>query len=139
MSIEAGVQFLFAKAPVYKDFPIPFNESRLYGNRDMVAEEPFCFIPFGFSCFSLFEVFRVGIKFATSLNVRLCQTEWLLGLCVRLKKSWSCGIIKSTTQSGVFEPRAGCGSTPEELKECCLASPPAAGKETALRCDRVYK
>ena len=42
MSIEAGVQFLFAKAPVYKDFPIPFNESRLYGNRDMVAVEPFC-------------------------------------------------------------------------------------------------
>ena len=42
MSIEAGVQFLFVKAPVYKGFPIPFNESRLYGNRDMVAVEPVC-------------------------------------------------------------------------------------------------
>ena len=46
MSIEAGVQFLFAKAPVYKDFPIPFNESRFYGNRDMVAVEPFCFFAY---------------------------------------------------------------------------------------------
>ena len=42
MGIEAGVQFLFVKAPVYKDFSIPFNESRLYGNREMVAVEPFC-------------------------------------------------------------------------------------------------
>ena len=42
MRIEAGVQFLFVKVPVYKDFPIPFNESRLYGNRDMAAVEPFC-------------------------------------------------------------------------------------------------
>ena len=42
MRIEAGVQFLFAKATVYKDFPIPFNESRLYGNRDMAAVEPVC-------------------------------------------------------------------------------------------------
>ena len=49
MSIEAGVQFLFAKTPVYKDFPIPFNESRLYGNRDMVAVKPvfvFAYEPF---------------------------------------------------------------------------------------------
>ena len=42
MSIEVGVQFLFVKALVYKDFPIPFNESRLYGNRKTVAVEPFC-------------------------------------------------------------------------------------------------
>ena len=42
MCIEVGVQFLFVKAPIYKDFSIPFNESRLYGNRDMVAVEPFC-------------------------------------------------------------------------------------------------
>ena len=49
MRIEAGVQFLFAKAPVYKDFPIPFNESRLYGNRDMFAVKPvfvFAYEPF---------------------------------------------------------------------------------------------
>lgn len=31
MSIEAGVQFLFVKALVYKDFPIPFNENRRRG------------------------------------------------------------------------------------------------------------
>ena len=67
MRIEVGVQFLFAKAPVYKDFPILFKESRLYGNRDMVAVEPFCFIPFGFPCFVLFDVFRVRIEFTTSL------------------------------------------------------------------------
>ena len=42
MSIEAGVQFLFAKVPIYKGFHIPFNESRLYGNRGMVTVEPFC-------------------------------------------------------------------------------------------------
>ena len=42
MRIEAGVQFLFAKAPVCKGFHIPFNESRLYGNREMVTIEPFC-------------------------------------------------------------------------------------------------
>ena len=42
MSIEVGVQFLFVKAPIYKAFPIPVNESRLYGNRGMVAVEPFC-------------------------------------------------------------------------------------------------
>ena len=42
MSIEAGVQFLFAKVPICKGFHIPFNESRLYGNRGMVAVEPFC-------------------------------------------------------------------------------------------------
>ena len=41
MSIEAGVQFLFAKVSICKGFHIPFNESRLYGNRGMVAVEPF--------------------------------------------------------------------------------------------------
>ena len=45
MSIEAGVQFLFAKVPICKGFHIPFNESRLYGNRGMVAVE--LFIIFG--------------------------------------------------------------------------------------------
>ena len=49
MSIEAGVRFLFAKAPVYKGFPIPFNANRLYGDSEMVTVEPFSFytsIPF---------------------------------------------------------------------------------------------
>ena len=41
MSIEAGVQFLFVKAPICKGFHIPFNESRLYGNREMATIEPF--------------------------------------------------------------------------------------------------
>ncbi len=41
MRIEAGVQFLFSKAPICKGFHIPFNESRLYGNREMVAVELF--------------------------------------------------------------------------------------------------
>ena len=40
MRIEAGVQFLFAKAPVCKGFHIPFNESRLYGDPEMVTVEP---------------------------------------------------------------------------------------------------
>jgi hypothetical protein len=44
MRIEAGVRFLFAKVPVYKNFPIPFNESRLYGDHCSVAAEPFCVI-----------------------------------------------------------------------------------------------
>ena len=42
MSIEAGVQFLFVKAPVCKGFPIPFNDNRLYGGSEMVAVEPVC-------------------------------------------------------------------------------------------------
>lgn len=49
MRIEAGVQFLFAKAPVYKGFPIPFNANRLYSDSEMVTVEPFSFytsIPF---------------------------------------------------------------------------------------------
>ena len=58
MSIEVGVQFLFAKAPVYKDFPILFNESRLYGNRDMVAVEPFCVF-----AYELFNERSVGCAF----------------------------------------------------------------------------
>lgn len=45
MSIEAGVQFLFVKALVYKDFPIPINESRLHGGSEMVTVEPFPFYP----------------------------------------------------------------------------------------------
>ena len=48
MRIEAGVQFHFAKAPVCKGFPIPFNESRLYGNRKTVAVEPFVFLRMNF-------------------------------------------------------------------------------------------
>lgn len=40
-----GVQFLFAKAPVCKDFSIPFNESRLYGNFGIVTVEPVVFYP----------------------------------------------------------------------------------------------
>ena len=43
MRIEAGVQFLFVKAPVYKGFPIPFNDNRLYGDSEMVTVEPFPF------------------------------------------------------------------------------------------------
>lgn len=42
MCIEAGVQFLFAKVPICKGFHISFNESRLYGDRGIVAVEPFC-------------------------------------------------------------------------------------------------
>ena len=38
MRIEAGIQFLFAKAPICKDVPIPFN--RLYGDSEMVTVEP---------------------------------------------------------------------------------------------------
>ena len=42
MRIEAGVQFLFVKAPVYKGFPIPFNDNRLYGDSEIVTVEPVC-------------------------------------------------------------------------------------------------
>ena len=45
MRIEAGVQFLFVKAPIYKDFPIPFNNNRLYGDLETVAAEPVVFCP----------------------------------------------------------------------------------------------
>ena len=45
MSIEAGVQFLFAKALIYKGFPIPFNDNRLYGDPEMVTVEPLSFYP----------------------------------------------------------------------------------------------
>jgi len=45
MSIEAGVQFLFAKTPIYKGFPILFNDNRLYGGSEMVTVEPFLFYP----------------------------------------------------------------------------------------------
>ena len=40
MSIEAGVQFLFAKAPINKGFSILFNDNRLYGDSEMVTVEP---------------------------------------------------------------------------------------------------
>ena len=40
MRIEAGVQFLFAKAPICKGFPIPFNDNRLYDDSEMVTVEP---------------------------------------------------------------------------------------------------
>ena len=45
MSIEAGVQFLFAKAPINKGFSIFFNDNRLYGDSEMVTVEPFLFYP----------------------------------------------------------------------------------------------
>ena len=45
MRIKAGVQFLFAKAPIYKVFPIPFNENRLYSDSETVAAEPVVFFP----------------------------------------------------------------------------------------------
>lgn len=45
MSIEAGVQFLFAKAPICKGFYTPFNDNRLYGDSEMVTVEPFAFSP----------------------------------------------------------------------------------------------
>ena len=48
MSIEVGVQFLFTKAPVYRDFPILFNESRLYGDSEMVTVEPVCVFTYEF-------------------------------------------------------------------------------------------
>ena len=56
MSIEAGVQFLFAKVPVCKGFHIPFNESRLYSNRGMVAVELFCILPMHFLIIGLWGV-----------------------------------------------------------------------------------
>ena len=45
MSIEAGVQFLFAKAPINKGFSIFFNDNRLYGDSEMVTVESFPFYP----------------------------------------------------------------------------------------------
>ena len=48
MRIEAGVQFLFAKAPVYKGFTIPFNDNRLYGGSEMVTVEPVCVFAYEF-------------------------------------------------------------------------------------------
>ena len=43
MRIEAGARFLFAKAPIYKGFSIPFNDNRLYGDSETVTVEPVCF------------------------------------------------------------------------------------------------
>ena len=43
MHIDAGVRFLFAKAPVYKGFPKPINDNRLCGDSEMVTVEPFLF------------------------------------------------------------------------------------------------
>lgn len=40
MRIEAGVRFLFAKAPICKSFLILFNDNRLYGDSEMVIVEP---------------------------------------------------------------------------------------------------
>ena len=40
MGIEVGVQFLYAKAPIYKGFPILFNDNRLYRDLGMVTVEP---------------------------------------------------------------------------------------------------
>ena len=49
MRITIGVQFLVVKVPIYKGFPMPFNDNRLYGDSEMVTVEPFSFytsIPF---------------------------------------------------------------------------------------------
>ena len=48
MRIKVGVQFLFAKAPICKGFPILFNDNRLCGDSEMVASELFCFSPLYF-------------------------------------------------------------------------------------------
>ena len=48
MSIEAGVQFLFAKAPICRGFPIPFDDDRLYGDSEMVTVEPVCVFAYEF-------------------------------------------------------------------------------------------
>ena len=45
IGIEAGVQFLYVKAPICKGFPILFNDNRLYGDSEMVTVEPFSFAP----------------------------------------------------------------------------------------------
>jgi len=45
MSIEAGVQFAFEKALIYKGFSILFNDNRLYGDSEMVTVEPLPFYP----------------------------------------------------------------------------------------------
>ena len=45
MRIEAGVQFLFAKALIYKAFPIPFNDNRRYSDSEIVTVEPVSFYP----------------------------------------------------------------------------------------------
>lgn len=45
MSIDAGVQFLFAKALIYKGFPIPFSDNRPYGDPEMATVEPLSFYP----------------------------------------------------------------------------------------------
>ena len=45
MSIEAGVQFLFAKVPICKGFHILFNDNRLCGGLEMVTVEPVPFYP----------------------------------------------------------------------------------------------
>lgn len=41
MRIEAGVQFLFAKAPICKVFSILFNDNRIYDDSEMVTMESF--------------------------------------------------------------------------------------------------
>ena len=46
MSIEAGAQFLVAKVPICKGFPILFNDNRLYGDFEMITVEPFEIIGF---------------------------------------------------------------------------------------------
>ena len=45
MRIEAGVQFLYAKVPIYKGFHVPFNDNRLYGDPEMVTVEHLSFYP----------------------------------------------------------------------------------------------
>ena len=58
MRIESGVQFLFVKAPIYKGFPILFNDNRLYGDSETVTVEPVCF-----SLYILFNERSVGCAF----------------------------------------------------------------------------
>ena len=58
MRIEAGVRFLFVKVPIYKGFPIPFNDNRFYSGSEMVTVEPFLF-----SCSLSFNERSVGCSF----------------------------------------------------------------------------
>lgn len=48
MRIESGVQFLFAKVPICKGFPILFNDNRLCGYSETSAVELFPFLPMYF-------------------------------------------------------------------------------------------
>ena len=72
----------FAKAPICRGFPIPFNKSRLYGDSETVAVEPVWFSPG-----KPFNDWYVGMS-TFLVGMSICKSINLFGWNLRIRFSW---------------------------------------------------